>query len=124
MSSVQNTNYSIASRLYEYHAKAISRIKTAEVRDQISIGTFQSAHSISQSEEINHKKTAKFVDVIKSKLDSIMKSDIASKRSMQSDTNLIELATSLNEADIALNEVMIVRDKIVSGLKQLMESSF
>ena len=120
MSSI--TNYSVASRLYEYNAKLIRAAKISNVQDQVSIGMAASVSSFAQTEEGNHKK--RFSDLIKDRLKLIKESESSAERSIESDSNLVQLASSLNEADIVLQEVTEIRNRLVSAFQKLMESSF
>lgn len=137
----QSISYSAAVNKYDRQSRFIDRIagQASEVKDEIAIGENKKLEIegvetilgkgqdiLAESDLIipsaSHK-TKSFFSFIKEKFDAIKKSEATSSQNA-STTNLLELTASLNEAEIAVQEIVNVRDKIVSAYKEILNSSF
>lgn len=65
-----------------------------------------------------------FFDFLQGKFNSLKKSEQTSQQATNYDSNMLELATSLTEAEQTLDVMINVRDKIVSSLKELLSTTF
>lgn len=140
---IQNVKYSMASNLYDRHARITQQPSAghSEVRDSISInhqrdidfGGVQSmlqqkADILSSGDKIivsqNQSKTGGFLNLIKEKFDAIKKSEVIAKKDLSDETNLVELRASTEEAEITVLQIAAVADKIISSYKAIVNSAF
>jgi flagellar hook-basal body complex protein FliE len=137
----QSISYSAAVNKYDRQSRFVDRIagQASEVKDNISIGESkkleiggvetnvgQTSDVLAESDIIipsAAQKTKSFFSFIKDKFDAIKSSETTSSKTAGT-TNLLELTASLNEAEIAVQEIVNVRDKIVSAYKEILNSTF
>lgn len=138
---IQNVSYSIASNLYDKNSKLIDRVsqQASQVQDRVSIGHMKSLDFGGVKTELSVPKAdilfdgdnisssnrkVDFFNIIKDKFNQIRKTETLSSNDAKSETNLVELTASLTEAEIAVQQIVQIRDKIVSGYKEILNSAF
>lgn len=140
---IENINYSAASSSYDKNSKLIDNLsqRASHIEDKISIGekgkvdfgpvntefNLPKAGILMATDEFVIKKQDKktnFWDVLQSKFKTITKSEAVSINDIAVETNLVELAAAVNEAEINLQQIVQVRDKLVSAFKEILNSSF
>jgi len=132
--TIKNVSYSIASNLYDRNSKLLDRVaKVAdEVQDKVSIGVAPKIIDENQDQTsvlmtgdlIKPEPKHNFFNLIKDKFNQIKKSEEISGSDAKQGVNLVELTASLNEAEIAVQQIVQIRDKIVSGYKEILNSAF
>ena len=136
---IQNVSYSIASNLYDKNSKLIDRVaqQASQVQDRVSIGDIKSldfggvktelsvprSDILFEGDNISSNRKVDFFNIIKDKFNQIRKTEALSSNDAKSETNLVELTASLTEAEIALQQIVQIRDKIVSGYKEILNSA-
>jgi flagellar hook-basal body complex protein FliE len=137
---IDNISYSIASNSYDKNSKLIDKIsqRASHLEDKVSIGetknldfggvkTQLSAPKVDllmAGDQVITQKQTNFFDILKEKFNKIRKTESVSSNDAAAETNLIELTASVNEAEIALQQIVQVRDKLVAGFKEILNSSF
>jgi flagellar hook-basal body complex protein FliE len=139
---IQSISYSVASNLYEKNSKLLDKViqSASQVQDKVSIGeenrvlegkmTHQDRLKEAQydlltdGDKIKQVSNSGFFNLIKEKFNQIKNSENLSTRNITEEVNTVELANSLNEAQIAIEQIVAVRDKIVSGYKDILNSAF
>ena len=134
---IQNIKYSIASNLYDKQSKAIQKNEIVEVKDLISINSQQkdfggvevgqkaSPDILGKADTIvtSSRSENGFFKTLQEKfLNQIIKSERVS--SSPEEVNLVELTAAIGEAEIAVQQITQVRDKIVSAYKEIINSAF
>lgn len=137
---IQSINYSLASNIYEKNSKLVDNFaKQANlVEDTVSVGLknnfdlggvethiAKQPDILSEGDKITSNSNSRgFFDLIKEKFSAIKTSEEISSRNGDGEVNLIEMSASINEAEVALQQIVTVRDKLVSGYKEILNSAF
>ena len=137
---IDNKSYSIASKSYDEHSKLIDKVsqRASHIEDRVSIGETKNidfggvktqmstpkVDLLMSGDQLITNKQTNFFDILKEKFNKIRKTEVISSNDAAAETNLIELTASVNEAEIALQQIVQVRDKLVAGFKEILNSSF
>jgi len=135
-----DNNYSIASNSYNKNAKLIDTIsrRALDIEDKVSIGRKEHLDStkvtnqlstpridiILKGDQLITEKQTNFSTILQEKFKKIIKTETLSSRDIETETNLVELAATVNEAEIQLQQVVHVRDKFVAAFKEILNSAF
>lgn len=140
--TVTNIRYNIASINYDKHSKAAAKIAsiTEAVQDYVYINqkdnrdiggvetSIKSTNNVLyDGDNIDIKQQTKskgFFALIQAQLSKIASAEKVTTESVDQETNLIELSESIHEAEIALQQVVQIRDKIVNGFNEITKMAF
>jgi flagellar hook-basal body complex protein FliE len=141
--SVNKLNYNQAIQGYNKQSQGMKNLVDNRVEDKVILGQkndFRGGFDIilnqqkdimnnegafvALSDEANSKKKQSFFDSLKAKFNSIKKSELAVEEAITFDMSMTELQATLQDANIALEECIAVRDKFVTSLKDLLNSTF
>ena len=137
---IQNISYSIASSNYDKYAKAATKASSLDdvkVNDYININqkdnkdiggvetSIKSANNVlydGDKIDIKHQDKSKgFFALIQAQLSKIAAAEKTSTESVNQETNLVELSESIHEAEIALQQVVQIRDKMVNAFNEIIK---
>lgn len=137
---IQNIVYSAALNSYDKNSRLVDKVlqQSTEVQDTVSLGlqknldfggvesSIAKGDILMAGDQLKTDSTTKipFFSIIQDQFDKIRQVEALSTSDSENDVNLPELAASLNEAEIALQQIVHIRDKIVSGYKEILNSSF
>ncbi len=138
---IQNVRYSLISNLYEKNSRFIDNLtnQSNAVEDKVSVGiTKGDIHVegvetqlsnqpdiLSEGDQIAHNRTSTgFLNLIKQKFFAIKTSEEVSINNQNAKSNLVEMSASITEAEISLQQIIAVRDKLVHGYKEILNSAF
>lgn len=137
---INNSNYSIASKSYNQHSKLIEKIsqQALNIEDKISIGQKENIKynqvntDLSQpkvnrlliGDQLNIDRPSNFWAILQEKFKKIVNTETISSNDIESETNLVELAATVNEAEIQLKQIVNMRDKFVAAFKEILNSTF
>ena len=140
---IQSFNYSIASSNYDKYAKAAvkaSSFADIKVDDHVSINQQDNGdvggvetsikttnNVLYDGDKIDIKqqdKSKSFFALIQAQLNKIARAEKVTTESVDQETNLIELSESIHEAEIALQQVVQIRDKIVTAFNDITKMAF
>ena len=135
---IQNIVYSAALNSYDKNSRLIDKALqvSSEVKDTVSLGGAKVLDGLDSSMvkvdilmdgdqlRLNRATKTPFFSIIKERFNKIRQAEALSVNDVTNETNIVELAASLNEAEIAVQQIVQVRDKIVSGYKEILNSAF
>jgi flagellar hook-basal body complex protein FliE len=140
---IQSFNYSIASSNYDKYAKAVAKTSSLadiKVHDHVSISqqdnrdvggvetSIKTTNNVLyDGDKIDIKQQDKskgFFALIQAQLNKIARAEKVTTESVDQETNLIELSESIHEAEIALQQVVQIRDKIVTAFNDITKMAF
>jgi flagellar hook-basal body complex protein FliE len=147
---VTNNNHSIATDFYQRASKAIDKTNNLDrIQDIVSVGQdnkkfdfggveFKKNNLIegkdillggdtiikgaSQALEEDRKKDS-FMKALKAKFKALVKSEDTTRAAINYDTNILELTSSIKEAEQSLDFVVTCRDKLVNLWKDLLNTA-
>ncbi len=140
---IQNISYSIASSNYDKYSKAVAKtssldeVKVSDYviinqKDNKDIGGVET--SIGNTNNVLHngdkivikqqEKSNGFFNLIQAQLNKIAATEKVSTESVDQESSLLQVSESIAEAEIALQQVVQIRDKIVSGFNEITKMAF
>jgi flagellar hook-basal body complex protein FliE len=138
---IQSISYSVASNLYDKNSRLLDKViqNANQVQDKVSIGEEERLLNqnavlldkpaiqydvLTDSDTIKRVNGNSFFNIIKEKFNKIRNSEDLSAKNINQEVNIVELTNALNEAEIAIQQIVAVRDKLVSGYKDILNSAF
>jgi flagellar hook-basal body complex protein FliE len=140
---IQNISYSIASSNYDKYSKAVAKTSSLDevkVSDYVIINQKDSKDtggvetSIGNTNNVLHngdkivvkqqEKSNGFFNLIQAQLNKIAATEKVSTESIDQESSLLQVSESIAEAEIALQQVVQIRDKIVSGFNEITKMAF
>lgn len=140
---IQSVNYSKASNFYDKYAKALEHNSThgvADVRDSIVLNSQEKVDLGGVETSIGKKNDVlgsgdeiiiqskgsqnKFFNFIQAQLSKIAASEKTAAQAVDQEVSLVELSASINEAEIALQQVVQTRDKLVNCFNEITKMAF
>ncbi len=140
--TIPSVSYNTASINYDKHSKAAAKFSDLSeiIQDYVDINQkdnkeiggvetlIKSANNVLyDGDKIDIKQQTKskgFFTLIQAQLNKIAGAEKVATESVDQESNLIELTQAVNEAEIALQQVIQIRDKFVNAFNEITKMAF